>query len=352
MKNNKTLAILVIFIALPTVSTAFASTGRGLGTAGVRTNPFRAQEPKQEDKKAEALKKYLEAQRLEKSGNLTAAIDAYKQAMELDPTSTELKVGLGSLYMKNRNFIDAETEAREALKQAPDSAEAEKLLASVLVAQTYVGTSVDKTKAEAAIKELENVVKGSVTAKVTYGNEDVPALAIIGEIYVRLGDNDKAKDAFKRLTETDSSSDRAFYVLATMYFQDNKFTEAAEAARKAYNIKQEPQYATLLAKCLVNTGQTQEALNLYKKALGIKDDSVNGGVTKDDSINAGITKDDDESGKSPLLNTTLVFDYARALVVAGHYDEAKKLMDPVIKGASKDSDAYLTATDIVVDALR
>src|SRR5215467_5660854 len=79
------------------------------------------------DKKTEALKKYLEAQRLEKANNYTGAVNAYKDAIVLDPASAELRVALGSLYLKNRNFIDAETQAREALKVAPSSIDARKL---------------------------------------------------------------------------------------------------------------------------------------------------------------------------------------------------------------------------------
>jgi tetratricopeptide (TPR) repeat protein len=295
----------------------------------------------QGDKKSEALKKYLEAQRLEKANNYTGAVNAYKDAIGLDPASAELRVALGSLYLKNRNFIDAEAQAREALKVTPGSIDARRLYASVYVQQTFVGTSFDKEKAKSAIDQLQEIIKISPTAKVDIGNQEVAALAVVGELYSHLDDSEKAFDAFKRLSEADASSDVAFYSMSVYYFSKAKYREAAEAARRAYDIAQKPLYADRLAQSLMRIGRTQEALGLYKKAIGLKDKDKD----KDKDEDEGDSKD------NPMVSP-LLFNYAEALVFAGQYDEAKKVLDPVLKGASKQSAAYLRATEIATDALR
>jgi tetratricopeptide (TPR) repeat protein len=294
-----------------------------------------------QDSKSEALKKYLEAQRLEKSNNYTGAVNAYKDAIGLDPASAELRVALGSLYLKNGNFIDAEAQAREALKVAPASIEARKLYASVYVDQTFVGNAFDKEKAKSAIEQLQEIIRISPAAKIEIRNQEIPALAIVGELYARMDENEKALDAFKRLSEADATSDVAFFSLSRIYFSKAKYREAADAARRAYDIAQKPGYADNLAQCLIRIGRTQEALELYKKAIGLKDKDKD----KD--------KDDDEGDgtKSPMASG-LLFNYAEALVFAGQYDEAKKVLDPVLKAAAKDSAAYLRATEIATDALR
>ncbi|HKV42387.1 MAG TPA: tetratricopeptide repeat protein, partial [Blastocatellia bacterium] len=275
MKNRLLVAITIALTAMPAVANGMSEGWGGTpsrGAArqvGVSDGSRESSQPRnwdskatqQTDKKAEALQKYLEAKKLDEAGNYTGAVDAYKDAISLDPTSAELKVALGSLYLKNRNFIDGESQAKEAIKLAPDSADARKLLASVYVTQTFVGTSIDKPKAESAIKELEEVVKTSSGAKIQLGDQEVPALAVIGEIYIKMGDNDKALDAFKRLAKTDAGADKALLTLAGLYYQMNKFQEAADTARLAYAKSPSPQVAALLAKALVRTGQTQEALD-------------------------------------------------------------------------------------------
>ncbi len=310
------------------------------------------------DDRAQALKKYLEAQSLEKSGNYPGAVEAYKEAIKLDPSSAELRVAFASLYLNNRNLIDAEAQAREAIKIAPGNIDVRKLVARVYLAQSFVGTSLDKDKARQALKELEEVGKLNASAKIPIGDQDVPVFSIIGELYDSLGEEDKALDALKRVAETDTSADNAQFRLAMLYYQKNKLREAEGAARKAYDIKPDaPQYAGLLAKTLLRLGRTQEALDIYKKALGIKDASAT--VKKDDKDNKADPNDkdddDDESSgtiKAGLITSPLLGDYAEALVFAGHYDEATKLLEPVLKIVKKDTPFYLNAIRIVADAQR
>jgi tetratricopeptide (TPR) repeat protein len=292
------------------------------------------------DKRAQALKKYLEAQNLERSGNFPGAVAAYKEAVTLDPESAELRVAFGSLYLRSRNVIEAESQAREAMKLAPNDVAVRKLLAQVFLAQTFVGGTVDKDKARATIKELEEVARISPAAKVEIGNQEVPALTLVGQLYLTLEEEDKALEALKRVSEGDTTSDVAHFQLAQLYYQKGKYREASLSARKAYDIDQKsPQYAGLLAKSLLRIGRTQEALNIYKKAMGLKPDGKDG-------------KDDDDDQMPGFTHSPLLFDYAEALVFAGQYDEATKLLDPIIKNVRKDTPIYLNAIRIQVDALR
>jgi tetratricopeptide (TPR) repeat protein len=307
----------------------------------------------QADKRAQAAKKYLEAKRLEDAGNLSAAVAAYKEAVVLDPTSVDLRTTLGALYLKNRNTIDAEAQAREAMKIAPDNAQVRKLLARVYLAQTFVGTNIAKDKARAAITELEQVVKLDPAAKIEVGDRDMPAMTIIGELYWTLEEQDKALDAFKKVSEGNATADEAHFQLASLYFQKHKYRDAVQIARKAYEINpKSPQYASLLAKSLLYIGRTQEALDIYKKAIGIKDASAK---NPKDAKDAKDNKDQDDDVEVTPGGTTfspLIFDYADALVYAGRYDDAIKAIDPVLKLARKESSLYLTAIRIKTDALK
>lgn len=312
-----------------------------------RFNAKAAMVASQDDKsenRTKALKKYLEAQNYEQAGNYSAAVAAYKEAIALDPNSVELRVAFGSLYLKNRNVIDAEAQAREAMKVEPTNLEGRKLLVRIYIAQSFVGNTFDKEKARAAVKELEEIAKADRNAKIDFGDKPLPVLGVIGDLYWSLEEKDKAIEAFKNVSENDATAETAHIQLAQIYFQKNKYREAAAAARKAYDINpKSTQYAGLLAKSLLRLGRTQEALDIYKKALDVKD--------KTDKTDKGDDEDNDIL-KSALGISPLTFDYAEALVFAGKYAEAIKQVDPILKIARKDSPVYLTGTRIKVDAQR
>ncbi|MEK6285887.1 MAG: tetratricopeptide repeat protein [Acidobacteriota bacterium] len=337
MRNNKFTVSAALALMMALASAANVEWAFGAG--------FKAQDNKpaqSADKRADALKKYLEAQRLEQAGNYPGAVAAYKEALTLDPQSVELRTALGSLYLKNRNVIDAEAQAREAMKLAPDNIDVRKLLARIYLAQTFVGTTTVKEKARAALKELEEIARLSPTAKIEVGDQEQPVLSLIGSLYWELDEQDKALEALKRVSEGSSTADRAHYQLATLYYQRNKFREAAAAARKAYDIdSKSPQYAGLLARALLRIGRTQEALDIYKKAIGIKE-TASKEDKKATEAKTSEDKDKDEEGTSVLINSPLLIDYAEALVFAGRYDEANKLLDPLIKIVRKDTPTYLT----------
>src|SRR5262249_4615356 len=342
--RNNTITVSAILVLLMTLA----------GSANAKPAPgaaFRAQDKQTQstDKRAEALKKYLAAQRLEQAGNYSGAVSAYKEALALDPQSVELRIALGSLYLKNRNVIDAEAQAQEAMKLAADNLDARKLLARIYLAQTFVGTTTAKEKARAALKELEEVARLNPSAKIEVGDQEQAVLAVIGELYYTLEEPDKALEALKRVSEGNSTADRAHFQLAMLYFQKNKFREAVAAARKAYDIdSKSTQYAGLLAKSLLRIGRSQEALDMYKKAIGIKDAAGKENKTKS---KPDEKEDKDEEGAT-LINSPLFFDYTEALVYAGRYDEANKALDPVMRVVRKDTPVYLNLVKYKAVVLR
>ena len=336
-------ALVLAMSALTRVESVEAAPGAGFGAQINQTSPST-------DKRAAALKKYLEAKRLDQDGNYPAAVAAYKEGLALDPQSAELRVALGSLHLKNGNVIEAETQAKDAVRLAPDSLDVHKLLARIYLAQTQVGTSINKDKAHGAIKELEEIVRVNPNAKVEVGEQEVAANALIGSLYMMLDEQDKALEALKRVSDGDSTADRAHFMLARLYFEKRKMREAAAAARKAYDINpKSPEFAGLLARTLLRIGRTQEALDIYKKAIGVKDtlakDSKPKAADKDD-------KEDKNDEAGTLVSSPLLFDYAEALIFAGRYDDANKLLDPVMKAVRKETPIYLTIVRLKADGLR
>lgn len=345
--------VVALALSLAPASAHIAQSDADVKSAPAVATAGAAQEKKDAqatDKRAQAARKYLEGKRLEETGNFPSAVAAYREAIALDPQSVDLRVTLGSLYLKSRNVIDAEAQAQEARKLAADNIDVRKLLVRVYLAQSFVGTGTDKERVRAAIKELEDVVKMDAKSKIEVNGEQVAALTVLGGLYLSLDEQDKALDALKRVSDADISDDESHYELAKVYYQKNKFREAAAAARKAYDLNQKTPdarktnaYANLLAKSLLRIGRTQEALDIYKKAIGVKEPSPR---------DAAVKSDDDDFQKTGIPTSPLTFDYADALVFAGRYDDAIKLLDPIIKNVRKDTPIYLAAVRITADALK
>ena len=87
---------------------------------------------------------------LEKQNRFSDAESEYKQALAIDPTSSDAITGLANLYMRGRRFPEAAAELRKLVAAHPDLAPAHIQLGRVLAADQ---------KYDDAIGELEIAAK-------------------------------------------------------------------------------------------------------------------------------------------------------------------------------------------------
>src|SRR5258708_18601745 len=122
---------LVVLVAACSVSIPLAADARALAqnaSRGQRTAPPAAASP---DKVAEAYAQFLLGHRFEENEDETAAIAAYKRAMELDPNSADIPAQLAGLYLKQSTVQEAMAPAQASLKIAPATREANHVLRTV-----------------------------------------------------------------------------------------------------------------------------------------------------------------------------------------------------------------------------
>jgi tetratricopeptide (TPR) repeat protein len=84
---------------------------------------------------AEAYWYYLRGNLLAERGNHSEAIDAYREALALDESANHIRVKLASEYWRAGLTDQAETEARQAIRSVPRSAEAHELLGNFYLQQ-------------------------------------------------------------------------------------------------------------------------------------------------------------------------------------------------------------------------
>jgi tetratricopeptide (TPR) repeat protein len=119
---------------------------------------------------------------LEHENNYAQAEQEYKQALVLDPRSTDAVMGLANIYMRGRRFPEAEEYLRKRLAANVDSAEVHTQLGRVLAAEG---------RTDGAIAELQAGLK--------LAPSDDTAQRDLAAVYLAAGKNDLAEAAYRAL---------------------------------------------------------------------------------------------------------------------------------------------------------
>jgi tetratricopeptide (TPR) repeat protein len=257
----------------------------------------------QTDTKATALKgaayrEFLQAQQYESDGNYVQAVESYKKVIELDPKSPEPRVSLGELYLRNRNLGDAEAKAREAITLSNDSIGGHRLLGRILASDSLSTGNKDKLQ--------ESIVHFLEVTRIDH--QDPEAWKVLGALYSANGDTDRAINAYQNLISTGFANFQDYYELANLFLEKRRYREAAQAARQAFDQSDNnPRARLMLAESLLRSGQTVEAIELFKDALK-------------------------EAPNSP---PGLVLALSEALMYAGRYEEATQNLLKVLATSPK-----------------
>src|SRR6476646_141092 len=191
------------------------------------------------------------------------AIENYKEAIKADPSTPMLSEELSDLYVQSGRLREAQSDAEEVLKQNPNDLTAHRLLARIFTRLVGDGqqnkideamlrraidqyqkiTAIDPKDVEAwlMLARLQKVSDNSVDAEKAYqkvmaidpANED--ALSGLALVYSDLGDNRKAAELLKYLTDKNPSA-RGLHALAAAYEQMREFDLAAPALQKELDL--------------------------------------------------------------------------------------------------------------------
>jgi len=222
------------------------------------------------------------------------AIDNYKQAIKADPSTPMLSEELSDLYVQSGRLREAQSDAEEVLKQNPNDLNAHRLLARIFTRLVGDGqqnkideamlrraidqyqkiTAIDAKDIEAwlMLARLQKVADNSVDSEKAYqkvlaidpANED--ALSGLALVYSDLGDNRKAAELLKNLTDKNPSA-RGLHALAAAYEQMRDFDLAAQALQKELDLNpaNEREVRRNLAQDLAFGNRYDAALKIYEQ---------------------------------------------------------------------------------------
>ena len=156
---------------------------------------------------------------LEKQEKFSDAVEEYKQALALDPT-TDALTGLANIYMRGRQFPEAEQYLRKLVAAHPDEAAAHVQLGRVLAAEE---------KNDEAIAEMQAGTK--------LAPSDLSVQRELAELYATAGKNDQAEAAYRALLAAHPNEAELHRGLGASLLRQKKFAEAQQEFLAAVKLK-------------------------------------------------------------------------------------------------------------------
>lgn len=221
------------------------------------------------------------------------AIQYYREALKLDPSSHLVFEELTDLYMQTGHLMDAVTQAEEMLKQDPNNLDARRSLGRIYTRMIGEGQAgrVDERYVRRAIEQYREITQkdpkdadswvmlgrlyrisnSSPEAEKAYNealaadpnNED--AMAGLAMLYADLGDTRKAIEKLKSVTDK-SPNERTLAMLAEQYERLKDYKDAAATLKKALELAPDnAQIARALAQNLMYSDQLDEALKIFQE---------------------------------------------------------------------------------------
>ena len=158
---------------------------------------------------------YLLGVALEKTGDVSGAIEAFRSALELDSSNADIHVALARALLQTQHYEEAEKEFRTAIALRQDSAPAHYGLAESLLEQK---------KNEAAAEELATYLQSSP--------KDSIARIKRASILTDLGKNDEALAELDQAAATRPESPETLKLRSLVYFRLKKYDLSAAALQK------------------------------------------------------------------------------------------------------------------------
>ena len=228
-------------------------------------------------------------------GNPTAAIDALRHCLSLDPNQVQALTQLGRVFIETGQFGPAETPLRRAVALDPKSATARILLGDAL----------------RNLRRLDEAVTSYRDASTADPNS-ADAAGRLGASLAQLGRSTEAETSLRRAIALNPAQATARYNLAKILLDSRRLDEAAAEIQAALHTRPDyPDARSLLGNLLGLAGRVPEAIAQQRLAVAKKPDP-------------GVAS-------NLLLSLNYLGHFSRAEVFAAHQEWATRFAPPVEK---------------------
>ena len=261
---------------------AFARTAPGLLILAVVSalNPAYAQTPRPNpaaaDTRSEAYFNFsmghLYAEMAGSYGNrgeyVNKAIDYYKDALKLDPTSAVIAQELSEFYLQAGQVERAGEIANDLVKADGTSAAAHKLLARIYSRQAGDPEQgrVDQNMLKQAIAEYQKVVQ--------LDPKDTESLSMLARMYRVTHDEASAEKTYRSILAADPNDADALTGLAALFADRGDLPGAIRMLKEAAQKSSDPRTIVTLAELYEQNRQYNDAADTWQQALPLTNGNV------------------------------------------------------------------------------
>jgi tetratricopeptide (TPR) repeat protein len=308
-----------------------------------------------------------------RSDLVSKAIDEYRQAISADPTSEYLSSGLAELYSRTGRIRDAVSEAQDILKRDPQNLEAHRLLGHIYLRSLgdMQGGSGSDNVLKLAIEQYEEIVKldprsmddhmmlgrlyqadnqlqkaeAEEKTAVRLAPDSEDAVLALAMLYNEQGDSTKAAQTLAAVPENNRSA-KLYSLMGATYDQQKDYTKAIDAYQHAIALDRDNLDAIRgLADSLLNSGQTDKALQQYKVIADANPEDARTYIRmaeiyrKQGKLDVAIqnlkkasslVKDDER----------ISYELAEIYQAQGRYDDATQQLQTLLKSSEKADNKY------------
>ncbi|HVP43995.1 MAG TPA: tetratricopeptide repeat protein [Terriglobales bacterium] len=301
------------------------------------------------------------------------AIEEFRQAIENDPDSQFLRVGLAELYVGVGRIRDAVEEVQEIIQRDPNNLDARKLLGRIYLRS--LGDMSSGTQSQSmlklAIEQFEQIVRiqpGNIEDRLLLGrlyrlnNDHVKAeeefktavrlkpdseeaVTTLAYLYNEEGNPQRAADVLASVPEA-SRTAKLYTALGFTYEQQKHYKKAVEAYRKAVQQDRDNLDAMRgLAQNLLNDGQSDAALEQYKQIADADPQDAQALLRMAEILRRKGKYDkalENLNKAETLVQDSLEVPYNRALVyeAQGKFEDAAKIVEGLLRKDEKADGSY------------
>ena len=207
---------------------------------------------------------------------VTRAVEEYKLALNADPNSSELAIGLADLYFKAGRVREAIQTAQELIKKDNNNLDAHKLLGRIYLRS--LGQSQEQDQAQGAQSapnaDMLNLAISEFTKIVTLEPKSLEDRLLLGQLYTVKHDSAKAEAQFKAAQAIEPASEEVLLNLARLYAEGGDVKRSAELLESVPESDRTTKEEFALGAAYEQLKEPKKAIAAYQRSVDMEPENL------------------------------------------------------------------------------